>query len=125
VILGDYTFEWLPDKMDIPRPMKATAIAKNLGGVAYLSWPPLAAGERIALEWNWMPVAQYEALLAIYLAGEVVEWSLPTDGEFVPTGTALSQYNVKAIDLEAAFFEVVDVDQPYREKVKMTLLVRA
>ena len=124
MMLGAYTFEWLPDKMTIPRPGKTVAIAKNLGGAAYLSWPPTVNGERVKMEWEWMPISQYNALRAIYLAGTIVAWDLPSGDSMVPTGTAEVAYDVKILSLEAKFFDTVDYDMSYRKEVEMILLVR-
>lgn len=135
MILGTYTFAWLPDKMTIPRPGKTVAVQNALGGTAYLSWPvagmpasvPAALptiGEVIEMEWGLMPVAQYESLRAIYLVGATVGLSLPTDGLRVPTGSAASVYNVRIMSMAGKFLEVADYQIRYRKDVKVSMLIR-
>ena len=124
MMLGAYTFAWLPDKMTIPRPGKSVDVVKNLGGVAYLTGPPMVAGERIVMEWDFVSAAQYAALRSIYQAGAIVTWDLLTNGLRVPTGTAEVAYDVKVLSLDAKFFDVVDVDFPYVKDAKMILIVR-
>lgn len=42
-----------------------------------------------------------------------------------PTGQTQLMYNVVIKDLKAKFFEVADYDQPYRQEVELTLIIRS
>jgi len=68
MVLSTTTFERDPRQMTMIRPEKICSRALTYSGVAFFSWGATIVGKVIDLEWNGMPVAQFDALDAVYAA---------------------------------------------------------
>jgi hypothetical protein len=113
--LGTYTFDWLPSKMPPMVPEKRSAAVKTFSGVAYFSWGASIVGKEVQLEWDLMREAQFDSLQALFEADLPVLWDLDVAGHI--------NYMVEITGLDGELLEVVNYDQPFREKVKLALLV--
>lgn len=120
MILGDYTFEWLPDSMTIPEVKKTVAVVPTYSGSAIFQWDPLIQGEQVTLKWNFCSIEQYDALRAEYFKTASVLWV--TDQM---SGETPLNYNVMVINLVGTYFDVHLDDLPYRKDVTLTLDIRS
>jgi hypothetical protein len=111
--LGSYTFDWPPDKWSIPKSEKYSGRVLTYDSAAFFSFGTSIVGKEILLEWDFMPVEQFESLNSLYLDDEPKTW--------VPgTGAA---YTVEIVSFEGAYGDVVGYDKPYRFNVKMLLMI--
>lgn len=115
MILGTYEFYWEPTKATKPDYCREIAYVTTFTSVAFYDFGLRIIGQEILLEWDWMPISQYEALRAMFLSGENQSW-YPGDG---------SAYTVKIIDLQPNFFKdlAFDTDFDYLEKVKLCMVI--
>jgi hypothetical protein len=74
VILGGYTFPWRPEKCTIPRGERGSAWAKGLSVLGYLAESSILQSKEILLEWDFVSAAQWDEMMTIYRADELVEW---------------------------------------------------
>lgn len=111
--LGGYAFEDDPERMPIPEAKKTVAAVDTYSGTAVFQWPAIIAGQQVTLEWTLVEVAQYEALRAIYLSHDPVEW-LPGDGK---------SYQVVVADLTGKYADALFHHKPYRFDVELVLLI--
>jgi len=72
--LGDYTFTWTPEKWELPDEVRYSSYVKTYQGGAFFSWGTDIKGVEITLEWEFMPVAQYERLQELLRADAEVVW---------------------------------------------------
>ena len=115
MILGGYTFAWKPDDFTPPDPELYKSIVRTWDTAVLFSWDEEILGKPIELKWEWMSAAQFDALDALYQAGVQVVWD--------PEVAGVGPFNVEIKGLEGELFEVAHYEQPYREKVVMTLLI--
>lgn len=114
--LGDYVFEWNPDKITIPEKYRPISEVETYQGSAIFLWNILIQGVPVTLEWKYMSLDQYDKLRSKYLAGIEIEFNPDTGG---------SSYNVIATSLVGKYIDVVHSDSPYRQQVKMVLSIRS
>lgn len=114
MILGDYTFEWLPDNMTIPEAKKTVAIVPIYSGSAIFQWEPIIQGEKISLTWKFCSIEQYNALRLEYFKTSPILWV---------TGQ-LTDYSVIVVNLVGTYYDVHLDDLPYRKDVTLTLDIR-
>ncbi len=112
-ILGSYEFDWNPDRWMIPKAEKFSGQVLTYEGAAFFSFGVSIIGKEIVLEWDWMGLSQWNQLDAMYQSDEGYLWT-PGDGH---------TYNVEIPHLDGAYFEVVDLNFPYRKAVKLTLMI--
>jgi hypothetical protein len=115
LILGGYTFPWTPDEFTIPHAELFKSVVRTWTTAVFFSWGVEILGKKIELHWGWMSSDQFDVLDAMYQAGVQVVWDLEVAG--------VGPFNVEIIDLEGNLFDVAHYEQPYREKVKMTLMI--
>lgn len=77
--LGDFTFTWDPDKWTPPEEHRDNAEEKTYTSIAFFSWGSRIIGEKILLEWEWMPEDQYRRIKMLESADAQVEWDPETD----------------------------------------------
>lgn len=116
--LGDYVFDWEPDKMSIPQKSKPYGEVNTYTGKAIFQWTTQLQGEEIVLEWGDLcPVKQYEQLKLKYLSTDTFEFNPDTGG---------NSYTVIVKSLDPGdYVRGILHDQPYRSNVKMVLSIRA
>ena len=95
-----------------PRAMRTTAVVSTYGGVAVFDWGSILAGKEIKLTWRVMTVALFEALDALYLAGDVVGWDSGIGGKV---------YHVKITAFDGSL--LFDRKGEYMLNVAMTLIL--
>lgn len=117
MMLGTYTFDWWPDQFTIPQADRLHASVKTYSSVAFFSWGPEIVGKEIEMEWEWMSAAQYAELRALLEADVSVVWDTNR-----PSYGAMT-YNVEILSVDGRYFDVVDEELPYREKVRVRLLI--
>ncbi len=117
MILGTYTFDWLPTTMTMVKPDKYCADVLTYESVSFFSWGMAIVGKKITLKWNYMSVDQYESLHALYAADEQVVFN-PDDGSG-------ETYNVEITNLQGEYHVYPDVDASgiYRKNVGLELLI--
>lgn len=114
-ILGSYTMEFDPDEMDIPEAKKTVAGVDTYTGSAVFQWPAIIQGQLVTLRWNWVSIAQYNAMNAMYLSMDTVTWNPQYAGT----------YQVIIESFKGTYFEVHLDDLAYREEVEMVLNIRS
>lgn len=114
--LGNYVFEWNPDRTSIPEKYRPISEVKTYHGTAIFIWDIILQGVPVTLEWKYMSLDQYSRLREKYLAGIAVEFNPDAGG---------SSYNVIVTALIGKYIDVVHSDSPYRANVKMTLSIRS
>ena len=95
-----------------PRAMRSTVVMGTYGGVAVFDWGGILAGKEIKLTWRVMTVALFEALDALYLAGDVVVWDSAIGGK---------AYHVKITAFDGSL--LFDRNNEYMLNVAMTLVI--
>lgn len=116
MILGDYTFEWVPDEMSIPETKKTVSVVPTYGGSAIFQWAPIIQGSQVTMKWNFTSIAQYNALRLEYLKSEMITWTTEGSPPIV--------YNVIVVNLTGKYFKVHLDDLEYREDVELILDIR-
>jgi hypothetical protein len=114
--LGDYSFEWNPDKMTIPERYRPISEVETYQGSAIFLWDILLQGIPVTLEWKYLSIDQYNKMRAKYLAGVEVEFNPDTGG---------TSYNVMVLSLIGQYIDVVHSDSIYRQNTKMILSIRS
>ena len=114
--LGNYSFEWNPDRMTIPEKYRPISEIKTYQGSAIFLWDILLQGIPVTLEWKYLSLDQYDEMRAKYLAGTEVEFNPDTGG---------TSYNVMVISLTGQYMDVVHSDSAYRQNTKMILSIRS
>ena len=95
-----------------PRATRTTAVVSTYGGVAIFDWGSSLAGKEIKLAWKSMTVSLFEALDALYQAGEIVVWDSGIGGKV---------YRVKITAFDGAL--LFDRKGEYMLNVAMTLIL--
>ena len=95
-----------------PRAMRATVVMSTYGGVAVFDWGSILAGKEIKMTWKVMTVALFEALDALYLAGDAVVWDSGIGGRV---------YNVKITAFDGSL--LFDRRSEYMLNAAMTLVI--
>jgi len=111
--LGDYEFNWPPDRWSIPKSEKYSGRVLTYDSAAFFSFGTSIAGKEILLEWDIMEAEQFEELENLYLDDESKTWD-PGNGWI---------YTVEIISLEGSYGDVVGYDMPYRFNVRMLLMI--
>ena len=115
--LGAYPFDWLPSDMTIIKPDKYCSEVLTYSSIGFFSWGVTIVGKRITLRWNYMSVAQYEALHTLYAADVPVV--------FDPDDESHSTYNVEVIGLKGEYhiYPEIDASGIFRKNVSLELLI--
>ena len=133
IILGEYTFQWPPTStFEIIQPRKPISVIETYSGIAYFKWQlgekNALAGQRIVLEWEFMPAEQYRNLLRMYCQDDV--YSFYPNGDDWETG--YDEFyegdcwpEVSIVGLTGTYFLDVADNNTYRKNVKLELLVRS
>ena len=95
-----------------PRATRTTAVVSTYGGVAIFDWGSILAGKEIKLAWKSMTVSLFEALDALYQAGEIVVWDSGIGGKV---------YRAKITAFDGAL--LFDRKGEYMLNVAMTLIL--
>lgn len=109
--IGSCTPSLLPGAMTLIRPDKPSAIKQTYSSVAYFSWPATIIGKVIELNWNLLPVADFAALDALYVADAPVV--------FDPLESNGYTYNVELIALDGKYL----LQRQSRADVVLKLLI--
>ncbi len=112
-ILAAYEFDWNPDRWTIPKAEKFYGKVLTYESVGYFSFGVSIIGKEIVLEWDWMGLVQWNQLDILFQSDVGYIWT-PGDGH---------SYNVEILHLDGAYFEVVDLNAPYRKGVRLTLMI--
>jgi hypothetical protein len=112
--LGGITFTFNPDRQSIPARKKSVSAVQTYTSNAVFQWTAVWPGSIIILEWEFMPAAQYDDLVDVYLSIDPVTFNPDTGG---------STYQVVITDMTGEYFEVAATDLTYRKNVKLTLMV--
>lgn len=115
--IANYSLIWYPksENVEIIRPKKPNAVVETYDSVAYFSWTPILAGQKLSFEWDNMSVEQFDALDVLYQADNQVVLDLLGDGT--------KQYNVMITDLNGTYFFIYEDNFVHRRNIKMELLV--
>jgi hypothetical protein len=111
--LGTYVFDWNPDRWTIPKEEKFCGRVLTYSSVGFFSFGVSIIGKEILLEWDWMPVAQFNTLNVLFISDLGYPWD-PKDGYI---------YDVEILSFNGAYFETTALDTPYRKNVKMVLMI--
>ena len=95
-----------------PRATRTIAVVSTYGGVVVFDWGSILAGKEIKLAWKSMTVSLFEALDALYQAGNVVVWDSGIGGKV---------YRVKITAFDGAL--LFDRKGEYMLNVAMTLIL--
>ena len=95
-----------------PRAARTIAVVSTYGGVAIFDWGSILAGKEIKLAWKSMTVSLFEALDALYQAGETVVWDSGIGGKV---------YRAKITAFDGAL--LFDRKGEYMLNVAMTLIL--
>ena len=114
MIIGGITLpeQYTPLDCTKPRATRTTAVISTYGGVAVFDWGSILAGKEIKLAWKSMTVSLFEALDALYQAGNVVVWDSGIGGKV---------YRAKITAFDGAL--LFDRKGEYMLNVAMTLIL--
>lgn len=117
MILGGYTFAWIPDEWTIPEEVRQVGEVKTYNSSVVFDFGVGIVGQMVDLSWKFMTAEQFDALDVIYIADVPVLWT-PGRGD----GMA---YLVEFLSLTGDLLESIGYDEgcPYREKVKARFLI--
>lgn len=74
--LGGYNFLENPSEIDdIVASVNYSAHAKSYSSVQRFNWGATVKGKTIVLSWDYMPASQYDALHALWVAGDAVTFN--------------------------------------------------
>lgn len=113
--LGPYDFEWNPTQYTIPEEGKSYSVVQTYESVAFFSWSTTIVGKEILLEWDRMKEAQWDELQTLLETDQQQLWT-PISGESVA-------YNVEMCQLDGRFMDFALHDAPYRDGVKLLMVV--
>ena len=74
MILGGYQFPWRPEETGIPRAERESASVKGLGVFGFLAGTAILQSKIISLKWNFVTKAQWDQMMVLYRADELIEW---------------------------------------------------
>ena len=74
MILGGYQFPWRPEETGIPRAERESASVKGLGVFGFLAGTAILQSKVIPLKWNFVTKAQWDQMMVLYRADELIEW---------------------------------------------------
>jgi len=114
--LGTVTFLFNPDRQSIPLKKKSVASVGTYTSSAIFQWSPIWEGSSISLEWDFMPSAQYEDLVDLYLSTDAIEFDADNGGD---------KFQVIVTDLTGDYFEVAGHGLAYRKNVRIQLEIRS
>jgi hypothetical protein len=112
--LGDYGFEWNPDKLTVPESKKTVAVQDTYNGSALFQWTAVLEGTQVDLQWEWMSVGMYNSLRALYLGTGEIRWIAGAAQAFMCVPTRL----------DSTYFETALDDIAYRKEVSLRLSLR-
>ena len=113
--LGGYQFWRNPTSFTEPRDYRSSATADTYSGVMFFSWGIFTDGQEIVLEWDWMTSTMFAVLQTLLEQDTAHNWNSQL-------GTS---YVVQILSLEGKYIESALSDAPWRQKVKLTLLIRS
>lgn len=116
--LGALAFAWPPDRWTMPDPKQVMSVVDTYSSNIVFFYGAKLIGKKIDLEWNFMGEVQFDALDTLYQADLPLTWDLE---EVLDTRT----FTVEILSVDGALLDVALWDQPYREKVKVSLLILA
>lgn len=123
MILGGYTFDGNPSRIpSIIRQKKAASYVETYTSVGFFDWGSTYIGQRIDMEWDFMPADMYDSLETLYLLPNTIHVFNPEDGEAVT-------FSVHILSLDCTYFiSVTDwIDDSsassWRKDVKMSLVI--
>lgn len=105
MILGGYVFPWEPEKYTIPRGERGSAWAKGLAVLGYLAEDAMLQSKQIGMEWRFVSEEQWDEMMALYRADQLVEWDPsqpPIQYPSIPAGEPVRFY-VSYVSLENSF----------------------
>lgn len=114
--LGEVTFTYDPETINpMPESRKTVATVLTYTGAALFEWEPFIQGEEITLTWSLMPVAMYDDLRELYLAGGIYTWDTRN----------YHTYQVAILDLRGKYVDAVFDQNPWRLDVELKLQIRS
>jgi hypothetical protein len=113
--LGGYTVWNNPEKFTIPKKYRNTASKSTYSGVMFFSYGLFTDGQEVVLEWDWCPIATFDALQILLEQDTAHNWN-------PQTGTS---YVVQILKLDGKYVLNSLLDAPWRRDVKLTLLIRS
>jgi len=114
--LGNYTFNWKPDKITPVQRIKPFGQVNTYSGSAIFQWTPLLQGVPIVLEWDMMEEDQYQQLKIKFLSTSVYEFNPDNRGQ---------SYNVIVRTLNGKYIDTVNNEQPYRLDVQLVMVIES
>ena len=97
ISVGTYTLLQNPDSMPLIKSWRDISWVKTYGGVQVIDWGLVTVGQEVEIGWEYLAIAEFEALETRYLAGAVVAFD---PGELT---TGATTYNVKIIGLSGTY----------------------
>ena len=113
MILGSYAFERDPDGCTVPKKARYTSMVKTYGGAVFFSWGLFIEGVEIEMSWKLMSATMFNMLQTL----------LEADAEIVWDKKSGTTYNVQLQALEGAYVETSLLDAPYRQDVKLRMVI--
>lgn len=113
--LGAYTFAQNPTTLPMIKADRVTANVITYDSVAFFSWGASIVGNKILLEWDYMPTAQFTQLDTFYQADAALVWN-PQDG-------SSKTYNVEITGLDGKYHLAMETSDEWRKDVKLELLI--
>jgi hypothetical protein len=111
--LGGYTYLWNPDKSTEPREIRFNSLVHTYGGAAFFSWGTSIIGLPVVHEWNYMDETMFQQLQTFLEDDEIKVWN-------PQTGT---NYNVQIVALSGDYLTTSLYDAPWRENVKLEMVI--
>ncbi len=116
MIFGTYTLTCNPSDITMIKPDKMSAYKKTYSGVDYFNWGSTIIGKEVELAWEYMTVAEFATLDALYADDD--------DIEFDPQDDTGQTYNIKIIKFDGTYDLQLEADSWARRKdIKMTILI--
>jgi hypothetical protein len=115
IALGTYTFAMNPTDMSMVKAKRLVNPIETLGGLETFSFGIFYAGQRVALKWNYMPVAMWTQLLDLE-DDDASKVFTPGDGR---------TYNVQILSLNGEYHIDQASSAVWRKNVELVLVVES
>jgi len=125
MVLGNTTFTQDPISMTILTPDVSIAWERTYSNVAVFNWGSTIVGKEVALDWNAMPIGQYEGIRTSYEAATTVKFYPSTSGT-----VSTDAYNVRILDFHGQYLlgygiTTLATAAPFRGESKLILLIES
>jgi hypothetical protein len=99
--IGGYEMTWPPDRWPVPKKTRHQSFVKTYESGVFFDWGMFVIGGEVILEWDWLPVEEFNRLSEIFELSATQLWEpdqadrlfhgTVTEGPFVTTAVVTGQ----------------------------------